>query len=92
MINTRIAFVEGRLFFSSQTNNLKNIQTALIGCKKANPLKSHFSFDHVNRQNIRKAERILPLNTVIVVIIIVLWRFITILVLTTWPSQHGCRC
>jgi len=48
MIKTKVAFLEGRLFPSNQSN-LKSFQKALIGWKKADPSKNLSCFDHVNR-------------------------------------------
>jgi len=46
MIKTKVAFLEGRLF-SSQSGLF---EIALIGwIREADPPKSHFYFDHVNR-------------------------------------------
>jgi len=39
-------------FYLANQSNLKSIQKALIGWKKAGPPKSHFCFDRVNRLNI----------------------------------------
>jgi len=44
MIKAKMAFLKGRLL-SSQSEQFKSIQKALIGWKKAGPPKSHFCFD-----------------------------------------------
>jgi len=41
MIEARVAFLEGRLYPANQSNP-NSIQKALIGWKKASPLKKHF--------------------------------------------------
>jgi len=48
MIKAKVAFLEGRLFFS-QSEPFETFQIALIGWIKAGSPKSHFCFDHVNR-------------------------------------------
>jgi len=52
MIETKVTFLEG--FYPANQNNLKSFQKALIGWKKAGPLKiNQFCFDHVNRLNLQ---------------------------------------
>jgi len=50
MIKTKVGFWRAG-FYPVNQSNLKSIQKALIGWKKAGPPKSHFCFDHVNRLN-----------------------------------------
>jgi len=48
MIKTKVAFWRAD-FYPANQSNLKSIQKALIGWKKAGPPKKPFCFDHVNR-------------------------------------------
>jgi len=48
MIKTKVAFLK-RGFYPANHCNLKSIQQALIGWKKAGPPKKPLLFDHVNR-------------------------------------------
>jgi len=48
MIKTKVAFLRAG-FYPAKQSNLKSIQKARIGWKKAGSPKSHFCFDHVNK-------------------------------------------
>jgi len=41
--------IKTKVVYPANQSNLKSIQKALIGWKKAGPPKKHFYFDHVNR-------------------------------------------
>jgi len=48
MTKTKVAFLEGRLL-SSQSEQYKSFQKALISWKKAGPPKTHVCLDHIYR-------------------------------------------